>query len=168
MDLPVDVANLTVFFALVAKNKAANSSSIAARPALHAELRGLILAAREQVAQAVNAGLTLLYWEVGGRIRREVLHEKRAAYGKQILPTLSAKLVPEFGEGFGARNLARMVGFDEAFPDIKILTTLSSKLSWSHFVIILTVDVALAREFYAEMCRLEQWSVRTLRAKPGP
>jgi hypothetical protein len=53
--------------------------------------------------------------------------------------------------GFGARNLARMVSFAGAFPDLKTLTTLSSKLSWSHFVLILTVDDGLAREFYAEI-----------------
>jgi predicted nuclease of restriction endonuclease-like (RecB) superfamily len=147
------------------QGKAISSVLSRTSPALHADLRELILAARMQVAQAVNSGLTLLYWQVGDRIRREVLKEKRAAYGEQILPTLSSKLVPEFGEGFGARNLARMVGFAEAFPDIKILTTLSSKLSWSHFLAILTVDDTLAREFYAEMCRLERWSVRTLRTK---
>jgi predicted nuclease of restriction endonuclease-like (RecB) superfamily len=151
----------------MARKKAASSSLSRTPPALHAELRELILATRAQVAQAVNSGLTLLYWQVGDRIRREVLKEKRAAYGELILPTLSAKLVPEFGKGFGARNLARMVGFADAFPDIKILTTLSAKLSWSHFVAILSVDDALAREFYAEMCRLEQWSVRTLEAKIG-
>ena len=47
-------------------------------PALHAEVRELILAARQQVAHAVNAGLTLAYWQVGARICREVLNQKRA------------------------------------------------------------------------------------------
>ena len=149
----------------MADKKAASSAFAATPPDLHAELRELIVATRAQVAQAVNSGLTLLYWRIGDRIGREVLKERRAAYGEQILPTLSSKLVPEFGEGFGARNLARMIGFADAFPDLKILTTLSSKLSWSHFVVILTVADGLAREFYAEMCRVEHWSVRTLRAK---
>lgn len=134
-------------------------------PMLHTEVRELILAAREQVAHAVNAGLTLAYWQVGERIRREVLKEKRAAYGAEILPTLSAKLVPEFGTGFGVRNLARMVSFAEAFPEFRIVTTLSAKLGWSHFVEILAIKDPLAREFYAEMSRAERWSVRTLREK---
>jgi predicted nuclease of restriction endonuclease-like (RecB) superfamily len=38
-------------------------------------------------------------------------------------------------------------------------------LSWSHFVAILPVENPLAREFYAQMCRIERWSVRALRAK---
>jgi predicted nuclease of restriction endonuclease-like (RecB) superfamily len=133
--------------------------------ALHADLRQLILAAQERVAQTVNAGLTLLYWQVGSRIRREVLHEKRAAYGAEILPTLSAKLVPEFGPGFGVRNLARMIGFAEAFPDAGTVTALASHLGWSHWVEILALKDPLAREFYAEMARAERWSVRTLRER---
>ncbi|MBM4261931.1 MAG: DUF1016 domain-containing protein [Deltaproteobacteria bacterium] len=45
---------------------------------LVAELRQLIARRRERTAQAVNVGLTLLYWEVGNRIKREILKEKRA------------------------------------------------------------------------------------------
>lgn len=136
-------------------------------PVLHAEVRKLILAARQQVAHAVNAGLTLTYWQVGERIRREVLKERRASYGEEILPTLSAKLVPEFGTGFGARNLARMIAFAEAFPDSGAVTGLAAHLGWSHFVEILALKDPLAREFYAEMSRLERWSVRALREKIG-
>ena len=79
------------------------------------ELRGLIDAARQHVAQTVNATLTLLYWHVGQRIRREVLQDQRAEYGEEILPTLSAKLVPDYGKGFSARNLARRVQFAGSF-----------------------------------------------------
>ena len=39
------------------------------------------------------------------------------------------------------------------------------QLSWSHFVAILPVKDQLKREFYAEMCRVENWSVRSLRDK---
>src|SRR5205807_10296142 len=41
----------------------------------------------------------------------------------------------------------------------------SAQLGWSHFVELLPLDDPLKREFYAEMCRLERWSVRTLREK---
>ncbi len=131
------------------------------------DLRGLIVAAREQVARTVNAGLTLLYWEVGTRIRRDILKEKRADYGQEILHTLSAKLVVEFGRGFSERNLAHMVKFAEAFPDRDILHTLCAKLGWSHFRSIIYAGDELKRDFYAEMCRIENWSVRTLEKKIG-
>jgi predicted nuclease of restriction endonuclease-like (RecB) superfamily len=132
---------------------------------LLAEVRELILTAREAVARTVNAGLTLLYWEIGTRIRRDILQEKRAEYGEQILSALSAKLEAEFGRGFGERNLARMVKFAEAFPDPNILTALRTKLGWTHFRRIIYLDDPLQRDFYAEMCRMENWSTRTLEQK---
>ena len=134
-------------------------------PALLADVRGLILAARERVAQTVNVGLTVLYWRVGDRIHREVLGARRAAYGAEILPTLSAKLVPEFGDGYGVRNLARMIAFAETFPDFDAVIQFSGQVGWSHFVEILALKEPLAREFYATMSRAERWSVRTLRSR---
>jgi predicted nuclease of restriction endonuclease-like (RecB) superfamily len=129
------------------------------------DLQSLIRNARQQVAQAVNSALVLVYWQVGHRIRTEVLGSKRAGYGEEILPTLSAKLVPEFGEGFSTRNLARMIRFAEVFPDRVIVSTLSRQLGWSHFVEIVPLKEPLQRDFYAEMCRVERWSVRVLREK---
>jgi predicted nuclease of restriction endonuclease-like (RecB) superfamily len=119
------------------------------------------------VAQAVNAGLVMLYWEIGKRIREEILHKRRARYGEEIFQTLSGKLTGEYGTGFGARNLARMVRFAEVFPDPKILSTLLTKLGWSHFLHIIQLKDSLQRDFYAEMCRLERWSVRALQKKIG-
>lgn len=130
-----------------------------------AEVRELILTARQRVAQAVNAGLTVLYWQIGTRIRQDILKKKRAEYGEEILPTLSAKLVPEFGRGYSARNLARMVAMAEAFPERDVVVSLVQQLGWSHFVEILPMRDSLKRDFYAEMCRVERWSVRTLRQK---
>jgi len=135
--------------------------------ALLTELRGLIEQARQHVAQTANSTLTMLHWKLGERIRREILQGRRAQYGEEILPTLSAKLVPDYGQGFSARNLARMVQFAEAFPDEPIVATLSQQLSWSHFVEILPLKKPLEREFYSEMCRIERWSVRTLRERIG-
>ncbi len=77
--------------------------------ALLTELRGLIESARQRVAQTANSTLTMLYWHVGLRIRNEVLREGRAEYGAQIIATLSAQLVRDYGKGFNASALTRMV-----------------------------------------------------------
>jgi len=71
----------------------------------------------------------------------------------------------EFGRGFTYTAIIRMVQFYEFFPDEQIVATLSTQLGWSHFVEILPIKTQLAREFYAEMCRVERWPVRTLRQK---
>lgn len=137
----------------------------AATEQLFGEIRTLIEETRGRVAQAVNTTMVALYWKIGQRIYKEILKERRAEYGAEILPTLSAKLVPSFGQGFSPRNLARMVRFAEVFPDVQIVQTLSGQLSWSHFIEIIYLKDQLQRDFYAEMCRIERWTVRTLRAK---
>jgi predicted nuclease of restriction endonuclease-like (RecB) superfamily len=129
------------------------------------DVRSLILQARSATAQAVNAALVLLYWQVGQRIRTEILKEKRARYGEEICSTLSNELTADFGTGFSRPNLTRMIRFAEVFPNGEIVAALSRQLSWSHFVAIIHLPNDLQRDFYAEMCRLERWSVRTLRAK---
>jgi predicted nuclease of restriction endonuclease-like (RecB) superfamily len=126
------------------------------------EIRSLVKDARRQTAAAVNVGLTALYWQIGNRILREVLGNERATYGEQIVATLSRQLVGDFGRGFEQKNLHRMMQFAEAFPDEAIVATLWRQLSWSHFRELLPLAKPHQREFYAEMCRIEGWSVRTL------
>lgn len=129
------------------------------------DLREMILTARQSVATTANATLTMLHWQIGQRIRKEILNEKRAEYGEEIVVSLSRQLSAEFGRGFAEKNLRRMVQFADVFPDLQILATLSGELGWSHFVELIPLKKHLQREFYAEMCRLERWSVRTLRQK---
>ena len=89
------------------------------------DIRKLIESARQRVATYANAELTMLYWRVGLRIHQEILKKKRAEYGAEIVPTLSAQLIPEYGEGFGKRNLFRMIKFAGSFTDEGIVSTLS-------------------------------------------
>lgn len=108
--------------------------SIPQTPAgLAADIRGMIEQTRGQVARAVNAGMTLLYWRIGKRIQTEVLQNQRAEYGDEIIDTLSRQLTTEFGRGFGRRSLFNMVRFADVFPDIKIVQSLIAQLGWTHF-----------------------------------
>lgn len=129
------------------------------------DIRQLIEKTRSAVAVTVNAGLTMLYWNIGKRINEEILKGKRAGYGEEIVSTLSSQLEIEYGRGFGQRNLFRMIRFAEAFPDPKIVSALLTQLSWTHFLLITPFEDALKRDFYAEMCRMERWSTRTLEQK---
>ena len=127
------------------------------------DIRQMIESTRSSVATAVNIGLTMLYWRIGKRINEEILMEERAEYGKEILATLGRQLTEYFGKGFEEKNLRRMIQFADTFQEEEIVTTLSRQLSWSHFKEIIPLKDPLQREFYAEMCRIERWSVRTLR-----
>jgi predicted nuclease of restriction endonuclease-like (RecB) superfamily len=107
----------------------------------------------------------MLYRRIGIRINQEILGGKRADYGAELVSTLSRQLEAEYGSGFTEKNLRRMIQFAEVFPDEKIVVSLIRQLSWTHFIALIPLKDPLQREFYAEMCRVENWSVRTLRKK---
>ena len=145
-------------------------SSTPVRPGakgLLTEVRQMILATRQTVAQGVNSALATRYWEIGRRIRQDVLKSKRAGYGEQIVAALGRQLEREFGRGYGEKNLHRMIQFATVFPDEKIVAALRRQLGWTHFKAIIPIADPLKRDFYAEMCRLERWSTRTLEKKIG-
>ena len=143
----------------------ASVSAPAAPPALLGDIRALIEASRQRVASAVNAELTLLFWRIGQRIHTEVLAGQRAGYGDEILPTLAAHLVRDYGRSFADKNQSRMVQFAATFSDEPIVVTLSRQLSWSHFVALLPLKDPLQRDYYVQMASAERWSVRTLRER---
>lgn len=144
----------------VQKPKAAKSGK-----GLFLEISGMIAAAKERVAVAVNAELTMLYWNVGRRINKEILGEKRAGYGKRVVAELSANLMAEHGEIWNEKHLRRVMRFAAVFPDEKIVASLMRQLSWTHLLGLLPIDDPLKREFYIEMCKIEHWSVRTLHGR---
>ncbi|WP_217533856.1 PDDEXK nuclease domain-containing protein [Vibrio metschnikovii] len=134
---------------------------------LSQEVAALIRTAKQRAAAAINNEITLLYWQVGNRIRQEVLGGGRADYGKQVIATLATELTAQYGKGWSKRNLAQMVKFAEVFTDAHIVQTLSAQLSWSHFVILCAIDDPLKRDFYTSMAMQERWSTRTLDERIG-
>ncbi|EMK6880690.1 DUF1016 family protein [Vibrio cholerae] len=127
----------------------------------------LVASAKQRAAAAINNEITLLYWQVGNRVRQEVLGGGRADYGKQVIATLATELTAQYGKGWSKRNLAQMVKFAEVFTDAHIVQTLSAQLSWSHFVILCAIDDPLKRDFYTSMAMQERWSTRTLDERIG-
>lgn len=133
---------------------------------LFAEIKTLIEQGRRQVAVAVNATMTVLYWQVGKRINEAVLKEKRAEYGEQIVVSLARQLTEEYGKGWSEKHLRHCLRFAETFPEEEqIVSTVWRQFSWSHFKVLIYIDDPLKRAFYIEMCKLEKWSVRTFRER---
>ncbi|MDD2767821.1 MAG: PDDEXK nuclease domain-containing protein [Methylococcus sp.] len=145
-----------------------SSETPSATPAdqqLLGDIRQLIEQGRRQLAVAVNSALTLLYWHVGERIRREVLQGGRAAYGEQIVSALARQLESDYGRGFSAKNLRHMLRFAEAFPNEQIVSAARRQLSWTHYKTLIYIDDPLKRDFYLQMCQQEGWSTRTLQER---
>lgn len=130
-------------------------------------LHSLINSSKNRLATSVNQEMTILYWNIGKTIQTEIFKSERPEYGEKVIDKLGAVLQSDYGRGFGPRVLRRTIHFFNCFPDYEIVSTLSTKLTWSHIVEILPIQDKLKREFYAEMCRLDSWSVRTLREKIG-
>lgn len=127
----------------------------------------LIDEARESIASYANATLTMTYWQVGTMIESEILGGERADYGSEILSTLSKELTERFGRGFALPNLSRMRKFSRQFPDPAIVATLSKRLSWSHFVVLLPLRSDSARNFYADHAAADRLTVRELQRAIG-
>lgn len=125
----------------------------------------LIDNARKRVSLTINSELTLLYWNIGKQINEDILKNKRADYGKQIILELSRDLTHRYGSGFSKRNIHNFVKFNELYTDFVIVQTLSAQLSWSHIYSLLPIKDKLKREFYIQMCKHERWSVRTLQER---
>ena len=139
--------------------------SVPAAGALLGDIRALIDIARQRTAVAVNSELAMLYWRIGQRIHSQVLTGRRAEYGEEIVSTLAAQLVRDYGASFAEKNLRRMMQFANTFPDEQIVVSLIRQLSWTHFIALIPLKDPLQREYYAQMCSLEGWSVRTLRER---
>ena len=127
------------------------------------DIQELIDKARSHVACEYNSTQALLCWHIGNRIDAEILKTERAEYGESVVSSLSKYLTLTYGKGYSRPNLFRMIKFAKIFPDREIVSTLSRQLSWSHFVLICAVEGDLKRNFYAEMCRVQRWSVRTFK-----
>jgi predicted nuclease of restriction endonuclease-like (RecB) superfamily len=130
---------------------------------LISEISLLIEQSQRHIATQANSALTQLFWQIGKRINDEILLNKRADYGKQIVVTLSEKLMTRYGRSFEEKNLRRMLQFSEQFEDFSIVVTLSRQLSWSHFLVLLPIKQAEAKQYYANLSSVEYWSVRDLR-----
>ncbi len=116
--------------------------------------------ARLNAIKAVNTELVKANWEVGRHIVEFEQHgQERAEYGSELLTKLAKDLKLRYGKGFGRRNVLDMRRFYLAYPKWQ---TVSAKLSWSHFIVLLGVSDEAARKFYEKQSINENWSKREL------
>lgn len=129
------------------------------------DVSALINNAKTNVANYSNKTIRLLYWQIGKRVYENILNERRATYGNQVIKLLSKELTLLYGNGFSERSLANMVKCARIFPDIETIENSSTKLSWSHFMELIALKDEIQRKFYLEMCSIGGWGVRELKEK---
>ena len=122
-------------------------------------IKELVVNSRNKIYTTVNIEMLKLYWNIGKIIMEIQKGDERAKYGDSILEKLSEKLTSEFGKGFSSRNLRTMRKFYLIYP---IWQTVSSKLSWSHYLELIKIEDKSKRNFYFNECINTKWSVREL------
>jgi predicted nuclease of restriction endonuclease-like (RecB) superfamily len=137
----------------------------------------------------INETLIKRNWLLGMRIQHEVLKDKRAEYGEQVVKVLAKDLTTKYGEGFTWRNLYNYIDFYSTYNGLflnvngesanvqTILHAVSAKsenifhalrakspirLSWTHYRIILQENNQEARDWYEQEAAREMWGTRTL------
>ncbi|TXI94069.1 MAG: DUF1016 domain-containing protein [Neisseriales bacterium] len=124
------------------------------------DIRNLLIHSREKLQQSVNTIMVQTYWQIGQMIvEDEQKGERRAEYGKKQLEQIANALTQEFGKGFDARNLRNMRQFYLTFP---IWNAVSTKLSWTHYRVLIRIENQQAREWYIQETIANNWSVRAL------
>lgn len=99
-----------------------------------------------------------MYWHLGQRIFEEEQHGKeRADYGSYLIKTLAKRLEPEFGSGFGVRQLEQSRQFYRTYP---IANTLRSQLNWSQYRRLIQIEDPDKREYYELESINNAWTAR--------
>ena len=135
-----------------------NTKQVLPEETLFRELSLLIEKSKQKVVSQVKSTVNLLFWQIGKRINEEILHNKRAEYGAQIIRNLAEKLSSKYGSNFELRNLRRMMQFANEFSDKKIVSTLSTQLSWSQFIVVIPLRTTPSGEKVQTAFALLCWS----------
>lgn len=131
-------------------------------PLLFSDVCNIIDSSRQRLATTVNAEVCIMNWNIGKRIKEEVLYNQRAEYGKEIVKNLSIKLTERYGTGWGYEKLKHCVRSAYLFSEDEIRYAVRTQLTWTHLRSLMAIEDELKRKFYLEMARIEHWDTRTL------
>lgn len=132
---------------------------------LYADVCHIIEDTRTRVAIYVNSEVCMTNWRIGTRIKEDVLYNKRAEYGKQVVKNLSVRLTERYGKGWSEKTLRHCLRAAETFSERDIVSAVQRQFSWTHLKSIMYISDPLARKFYMQMCYYEHWDTRTLDKK---
>lgn len=139
--------------------------SIAHQTQLNEDVCKIIEGSQQRLATTINAEICMLHWNIGKRIKEDVLFNKRAEYGKQMVKSLANVLTQKYGKGWSDRKLLHCIRAAYTFTENEIVYAVRTQLSWTHLRSLMFIEDKLKRSFYIEMARIEHWDTRTLDSK---
>lgn len=132
---------------------------------LFTEVCQIIEHTRARIAITVNQEVIFMNYQVGKRIKEDILKNERAEYGKEVIKTLAKALTEKYGKGWGYEKLKHCVRSAYLFSEEEIGYAVRTQLTWTHLRSLSSIDDKLKRSFYMEMTGIEGWSTRTLDEK---
>jgi len=127
-------------------NEIEKNNSLTNQETFVGEIRTIIDNARSAAIRSVDFNRVQMYWNIGRRIVEEEQHGKeRADYGTYLIKNLAKELEPEYGSGFGVRQLEQSRQFYRTYP---IANTLRSQLNWSQYRRLIQIEDPDKREYY--------------------
>ena len=124
------------------------------------DIRTIIDGARRQAVRSVDFARVQMYWHMGRRIFEEEQQGKeRADYGTYLIKNLAKEIEPEYGSGFGVRQLYRAVSFYKTYP---IVTALRSQFNWLQYQLLTKISDPDKREYYELETLNNAWTGREL------
>ena len=132
---------------------------------LYTDVCRIIDDTRNRVAVYVNSEVCHTNWRIGKRIKEDVLFNKRAEYGKQVVKNLSVRLTERYGKGWSLQTLQHCIRAAYTFTEEEIVYAVRMQFSWTQLRSIMFISDPLARQFYMQMCQYERWSTRILEEK---
>lgn len=124
------------------------------------DVRQIINQARTNAVRSVDYCRVQMYWHIGKRIMEEEQQGKeRADYGTYLIRNLAKTIEPEFGSGFGVRQLELCRQFYRTYP---IANTLCAQLNWSQYKLLIAIPDENKREYYQLETVNQGWTKRQL------
>ena len=125
---------------------------------LYTDVCRIIDDTRNRVAVYVNSEVCHTNWRIGKRIKEDVLFNKRAEYGKQVVKNLSVRLTERYGKGWSLQTLQHCIRAAYTFTEEEIVYAVRMQFSWTQLRSVMFISDPLARQFYMQMCQYERWS----------
>lgn len=112
---------------------------------LYSDVCHIIDDTRTRVAVYFNAEVSRTYWYIGKRIKEDVLYNRRADYGKQVVKNLSLRLTERYGKGWNYSTLQHCVRAAYTFTEDEIAYAVRTQFSWTSLRTLMSVSDPLAR-----------------------
>ena len=137
-----------------------NKPSTESMQNLVGEIKQIINDARAHAIRSVDFCRVQMYWAIGQRIvEKEQQGKERADYGTYLIKRLAQEIEPEYGSGFGERQLKFCRQFYKTYPNGNALR---SQLNWSQYRMLIQISDPDKREYYELEAVNEGWTGRQL------